>query len=56
MLTWMRSFGDWKRIGVECTGSYCAGLLRYMQIARVDILEVTAPDKLYRKRRSKRAA
>jgi len=25
MLDWMRSFGDLKRIGVECTGSYGAG-------------------------------
>lgn len=53
MLTWMRSFGDLQRIGVECTGSYGAGLLRYMQVAGVDILEVTAPDKLDRRRRGK---
>ena len=39
MLTWMRSFGDLQRIGVECTGSYGAGLLRYMQVAGVSILE-----------------
>jgi transposase len=53
MLTWMRSFGDLQRIGVECTGSYGAGLLRYMQTAGVDVLEVTAPDKLDRRRRGK---
>jgi transposase len=53
MLTWMRSFGDLQRIGVECTGSYGAGLLRYMQVAGVDILEVTAPDKQDRRRRGK---
>jgi transposase len=53
MLTWMRSFGDLKRIGVECTGSYGAGLLRYLQGADVEVLEVTAPDKLDRRRRSK---
>lgn len=53
MLTWMRSFGDLQRIGVECTGSYGAGLLRYMQAAGIDILEVTAPDKLDRRRRGK---
>lgn len=46
MLTWLRSFGDLKRIGVECTGSYGAGLLRYLQGADVEVLEVTAPDKL----------
>jgi len=28
MLTWMRSFGELQRIGVECTGSYGAGLFR----------------------------
>ena len=53
MLTWMRSFGDLQRIGVECTGSYGAGLLRYMQVAGVSILEVTAPDKQDRRRRGK---
>jgi len=53
MLTWMRSFGDLKRIGVECTGSYGAGLLRYLQGADVEVLEVTAPDKLDRRRRGK---
>jgi len=53
MLAWMRSFGDLQRIGVECTGSYGAGLLRYMKVAGVDVLEVTAPDKLDRRRRGK---
>lgn len=53
MLAWMRSFGDLKRIGVECTGSYGAGLLRYMQAAGVDVLEVTTPDKHDRRRRGK---
>lgn len=53
MLTWMRSFGDLQRIGVECTGSYGAGLLRYLQTAGVNVLEVTAPDKLDRRRRGK---
>jgi transposase len=53
MLAWMRSFGDLQRIGVECTGSYGAGLLRYMQTVGVDVLEVTAPDKQDRRRRGK---
>jgi len=53
MLTWMRSFGDLQRIGAEFTGSYGAGLLRYMQVAGVDVLEVTAPDKQDRRRRGK---
>ncbi len=29
MLTWMCSFGDLSRVGIECTGTYGAGLLRY---------------------------
>ena len=31
MRAWMRSLGDLQRIGVESTGSYGAGLLRFMQ-------------------------
>jgi transposase len=33
MLVWMRSFGELQRVGVESTGSYGAGLLRFMQQA-----------------------
>lgn len=53
MLAWMRSFGDLQRVGIECSGSYGAGLLRYMQAAGVEVLEVTAPDKQDRRRRGK---
>ena len=35
MLAWMRSFGDLQRVGVESTGSYGAGLLRFLQQADV---------------------
>lgn len=53
MLAWMASFGTVKRIGVECTGSYGAGLLRYLQSTGVEVLEVTAPDKMERRKRGK---
>jgi transposase len=53
MLKWMRSFGDVKRIGVECTGSYGAGLLRFLENAGIEVLEVTAPDKSVRRRKGK---
>ncbi len=33
MLAWMRSFGELQRVGVESTGSYGAGLLRFLQQA-----------------------
>lgn len=53
MLTWMRSFGAVQRIGVESTGSYGAGLLRFLQQAEVTVLEVTTPDKQDRRKRGK---
>ena len=53
MLAWMRSFGELQRIGIESTGSYGAGLLRFMQQAGVAVLEVTTPDKQDRRRRGK---
>lgn len=53
MLAWMRSFGQLRRIGVEATGTYGAGLLRYMRTAGVEVLEVTAPDKHDRRKRGK---
>lgn len=42
MLAWMRSFGQLRRVGVEATGTYGAGLLRYLQNAGVEVLEVTS--------------
>jgi transposase len=53
MLAWMRTFGDLDRVGVESTGSYGAGLLRFMSKAGVEVLEVTTPDKVDRRRRGK---
>lgn len=53
MLVWMRSFGEVQRVGIESTGSYGAGLLRFIQKAGVEVLEVTAPDRHDRRRRGK---
>jgi transposase len=53
MLLWMRSFGELQRVGVESTGTYGAGLLRHLQAAGIDVLEVIAPDKQDRRRRGK---
>ena len=53
MLTWMRSFGQLRRVGVEATGTYGAGLLRNMQNAGVEVLEVTTPDTHDRRKRAK---
>ena len=53
LLRWMRGFGDLARVGVECTGSYGAGLMRHLDAAGIDVLEVTAGDKADRRRRGK---
>lgn len=53
MLAWMRSYGTLSRVGVECTGTYGAGLLRYLQQAGITVLEVTAPDKSVCRKRGK---
>jgi transposase len=53
MLAWMRAFGQLRRVGVEATGTYGAGLLRYLQKAGVAVLEVTTPDKGDRRKRGK---
>lgn len=53
MLAWMRSFGQLRRVGVEATGTYGAGLLRYLQNAGVEVLEVTTPDSGNRRKRGK---
>jgi transposase len=53
MLAWMRSLGAVQRVGIESTGTYGAGLLRFMQQAAVPVLEVTTPDKQDRRRRGK---
>ena len=53
MLAWMRSFGELQRIGIKSSGSYGAGLLRFMQQAGIAVLEVTTPDKQDRRRRGK---
>jgi len=53
MLAWMRSFGQLERVGLEAGGSYGAGLLRHLETAGVEVLEVTAPDKADRRRRGK---
>lgn len=53
MLQWMQSFGVLRQVGVESTGTYGAGLLRHLQAAGVEVLEVTTPDKHDRRRRGK---
>jgi transposase len=49
----MRSFGDVRRVGVEGTGSYGAGVTRQLTEAGIEVLEVDRPDRSDRRLRGK---
>lgn len=51
LLAWAGRFGPVRRAGVECTGSYGAGLARYLATQRVAVVEVNQPDRSTRRRR-----
>lgn len=53
LVTWLDSFGQISRVGVECTGTYGAGLLRYLNTRNIEVLEVTGPDQDLRRRKGK---
>jgi transposase len=53
LLAWLRSFGEIERIGVESTGSYAAGLTRYLVGEGVLVIEVNQPHPHTRRRRGK---
>jgi transposase len=53
LLRWMRSFGRLLGVGVEGTGSYGAGLNRYLTAAKVRVVEVDRPDRKARRAKGK---
>lgn len=53
LLTWLQSFGDVGRIGVEGTGCYGAGLTRFLRRQHVQVIEVNRPDRRSRRTRGK---
>ena len=53
LISWMSGYGSLKRVGVECTGSYGAGLARTFADRAVAVYEVTAPDKGLRRAKGK---
>lgn len=53
LLRWLRRHGPVDRVGVEGTGSYGAGLARYLTGEGVAVLEVNRPDRQRRRRRGK---
>lgn len=53
LLAWLAGFGTVELVGVEGTGSYGAGLTRYLQAAEVQVVEVFRPKREERRRRGK---
>lgn len=53
LLDWASSFGIINAFGVECTGSYGAGLTRHLLAAGVDVVEVNKGHSLTRSRSGK---
>ena len=50
LLGWLSGFGPVARAGVEGTGSYGAGLARYLRAAGVEVVEVDRPNRQARRR------
>ena len=48
---WLRTHGHLLRVGVEGTGSYGAGLARYLTAADVEVVEVNRPNRQLRRQR-----
>jgi transposase len=53
LLDWLRGFGDVELVGVEGTGSYGAGLTRFLHANQVAVVEVDRPNRQRRRRRGK---
>lgn len=53
LLAWLRRFGSVRKVGVEGTGSYGAGLARELSASHVAVVEVDRPDRRTRRRRGK---
>jgi transposase len=52
-LAWMRGHGELVKVGVEGTGSYGAGLARYLAAQGIEVAEVIRPNRQARRRRGK---
>jgi len=53
LLEWARSLGELDTVGIEGTGSYGAGLARYLAASGVTLLEVVRPNRQRRRRNGK---
>lgn len=53
LVKFLASFGTLRRVGVEGTGSYGAGLSRYLRSSGVEVVEVDRPNRQARRRTGK---
>jgi len=53
LLVWLSGFGQIAKVGVEGTGSYGAGLARFLREAGVEVFEVDRPNRQARRRKGK---
>ncbi|HEY1443607.1 MAG TPA: IS110 family transposase [Acidimicrobiales bacterium] len=53
LFSWLGTFGEVRLVGVEGTGSYGAGLSRYLEAAGVGVVEVDRPNRQERRRQGK---
>jgi transposase len=53
LLVWLRTHGRLVKVGVEGTGSYGAGLTRYLASCKVSVVEVDRPDRAGRRAHGK---
>jgi transposase len=49
LLAWLGDFGELDQVGVESTGSYGAGLTRFLRAESVEVIEVDRPDRKARR-------
>jgi transposase len=53
LLEWASSLGVIDRVGIEGTGSYGAGLFRWLRARGITVIEVDRPDRKLRRQRGK---
>src|SRR5829696_7742358 len=53
LLDWLRAFGAIELVAIESTGSYAAGLTRYLREHGVAVVEVNQPHAHTRRRRAR---
>jgi transposase len=49
VLAWLQGFGEVDQVGIESTGSYGAGLTRFLLAEDIEVIEVDRPDRKTRR-------